>query len=40
MTGARRWSGRCEQLQDQIIAYLRQCLHAETEPAGCSLLVQ
>ena len=40
MTGAQRWSGRCEQLQDQIIAYLRECLNAETEPPKCALLVQ
>ena len=32
LAGARRWSSRCEQLQDQIIAYLRECLTAETAP--------
>jgi len=40
ITGARRWNGRCDQLRDQIVAYLRECLNAETEPAGISLLVK
>src|SRR5688572_24783942 len=29
LAGARRWSPRCESLQDQIVEYLRQCLTAE-----------
>jgi hypothetical protein len=40
LAGARRWSGRCEQLQQQIVAYLRQCLTAETEQAKCALVVE
>ena len=40
MAGARRWNHRCEQLQDQIVAYLRECLNAESEPPKCALLVQ
>ena len=40
LAGARRWSHRCEQLQDQIVAYLRECLSAETEPAQCALVVE
>ena len=40
LAGARRWSHRCEQLQDQIIAYLRECLSAEPEPAQCALVVE
>jgi hypothetical protein len=40
LAGARRWSGRCEQLQDQIIEYLRQCLTAEPEPTDCALVVE
>ena len=32
LAGARRWSRRCEQLQDQIVDYLRGCLTAETAP--------
>jgi hypothetical protein len=40
MAGARRWSHRCEQLQDQIVAYLRECLSAETEQNKCALVVE
>jgi len=40
LTGARRWTNRCEQLQDQIVDYLRGCLTAETAQTGCSLVVE
>jgi hypothetical protein len=40
LAGARRWSARCEQLQDQIIEYLRQCLTAEPEQNECSMVVE
>ena len=40
LAGARRWSRRCEQLQDQIVAYLRGCLTAETAPKECALVVE
>ena len=45
LAGARRWSNRCEQLQDQIVAYLRGCLTAETAQgeaaqSECSLVVE
>jgi hypothetical protein len=40
LAGAQRWSGRCEQLQDQIVEYLRQCLTAESEPTDCALVVE
>ena len=39
LTGARRWTGRCEQLQDQIVEYLRGCFNAETEKNDCALVV-
>jgi hypothetical protein len=39
LTGARRWSSRCESLQFQIVEYLRECLSAETRAGECSLLV-
>ncbi|MGH7939838.1 MAG: hypothetical protein ACREFR_02045 [Limisphaerales bacterium] len=35
---ARRWSARCEQLQEQIVEYLRQCLSAEA--GDCALVVE
>jgi hypothetical protein len=38
LTHARRWSARCEALQEQIVDYLRQCLSAES--VHCPLLVE
>lgn len=40
LTGARRWSARCENLQAQIIDYLRHCLSAEPHPEACTLVVE
>ena len=40
LAGASRWSDRCDQLQQQIVAYLRECLTAETEPGDCALVVE
>ena len=40
LAGARRWSSRCERLQDQIVAYLRGCLTAETAQNECALVVE
>jgi len=40
LAGARRWSSRCERLQDQIVAYLRGCLTAETAQNECAIVVE
>ena len=40
LAGAQRWSGRCEILSDQIVAYLRHCLRADFSAGECSLVVQ
>jgi hypothetical protein len=40
LAGARRWSARCEKMQEQIVEYLRGCLTAEPEPTGCALVVE
>ena len=40
LAGARRWSGRCDQMQEQIVEYLRGCLTAEPKQAGCALVVE
>jgi hypothetical protein len=40
LTGARRWSPRCQSLNDQIVDYLRTCLGTETNGQNCALLVQ
>lgn len=39
LAGARRWSNRCDLLQEQIVGYLRECLSADREQAECSLVV-
>jgi hypothetical protein len=38
LAGARRWSGRCEKVQEQIVEYLRGCLSAEENQ--CALVVE
>ena len=40
LTGARRWSARCENLQAQIVEYLRNCLSAGPHPEACTLVVE
>ena len=40
IAGARRWSNRCEQLQDRIVEFLRQCMDSEAEKPGCALVVE
>lgn len=40
LAGARRWSPRCQWLQEQIVGYLRECLGAETPPGQCVLVVE
>jgi hypothetical protein len=40
LAGARRWSRRCDLLQQQIVEYLRGCLTAETAPNDCALVVE
>jgi hypothetical protein len=39
LTGARRWNGRCRQLQDEIVDYLRNCLSAEKGDLERALVV-
>jgi len=40
LAGARRWSDRCERIQEQIVDYLRQCLTAEPKTPDCALVVE
>ena len=40
LAGARRWSTRCEKMQEQIVEYLRGCLTAEPEQNECALVVE
>jgi hypothetical protein len=37
---AQRWSHRCDKMQEQIVEYLRGCLTAESNQAGCALVVE
>lgn len=39
IVGARRWSPRCQRLNDQIVEYLRGCLTHETNGEPCALVV-
>jgi hypothetical protein len=40
LTGARRWGLRCQALEGEIVAYLRQCLSAEAAPDEFALMVE
>lgn len=40
LVGVSRWSGRCRDLEEQIVQYLRECLSAETKPAELALVVE
>jgi hypothetical protein len=40
LTGARRWNLRCQSLEGEIVAYLRQCLRAEPAPEEFALVVE
>lgn len=40
LAGARRWSRRCQALEGEIVAYLRECLRAEPEPMELVLRVE
>lgn len=40
LAGARRWSPRCERIQDRIVEFLRRCLDREARKADCALMVE
>lgn len=40
LTGARRWTPRCQKLHDQIVEFLRTCFSAEVSEPTCALLVE
>ena len=40
LTGARRWSPRCQTLHDQIVEFLRNCFASQPSPPSCALLVE
>jgi hypothetical protein len=40
MAGARRWTTRCRDLEEQIVGFLRECAEAETVPSEFALVVE
>lgn len=40
LAGARRWGPRCDNLQEQILGYLQECLTTESREAECRLVVE
>jgi hypothetical protein len=40
LTGARRWSARCQTVEESVVQYLRQCLSAESVHPGFSLVIK
>jgi hypothetical protein len=39
ISGARRWTGRCQRLSDHIVEYLRDCMSSQHGTTNCSLVV-
>ena len=39
LLGAKRWTSRCQALNDQIVAYLRDCMETEAPGSPCGLVV-
>lgn len=39
MLGAKRWSCRCQELNDQIVEYIRQCFSSEPRSRSCGGMV-
>ncbi len=39
LVGARRWTHRCQALNDQIVGYLRACLETESPVRPCDLVI-
>lgn len=39
LVGSKRWTHRCQELQDQIVGYLRTCLSTERSGDDCAMLV-
>jgi len=40
LVGAQRWTARCQVLEEQIVAYLRECLSAEVSQKELALVVE
>ena len=40
LVGTRRWTVRCRRLEEQIVAYLRECLRVEPQQGDLSMVVE
>ena len=40
LLGAKRWCPRCQNLNDQIVDYLRNCLSLDERAASCGLVIR
>lgn len=40
LLGARRWSSRCQKLNDQIVAYIRRCFALNAPVRRCALVIR
>lgn len=40
LAGARRWSPRCQNLQDRIVEYLRACAAVDSAGRDCAMVVE
>jgi hypothetical protein len=40
LTGARRWTSRCQELNDRIVGFLRDCLSTEAGRRACTLRIE
>lgn len=40
LTGAKRWTVRCQALSDQIVDYMRSCLQDQHGQRACALLIR
>jgi hypothetical protein len=40
LAGAQRWSARCQNLNDSIVEFLRNCLSSEPVRGACTLMIE
>lgn len=39
LVGAKRWTNQCQNLNDQIVGYLRACLESDSSVKSCDLVI-
>lgn len=40
LVGTRRWTSRCQHLNDQIVAFVRECLRGELRGGSCPVVME